>query len=135
MTAINLIEKNDGWEIDTKNATIFRCIIDYAFRIELSINGQSLTLAIECEFIISQDGNIYHLDIEDKDRSKLTQGLYLIGQKAQKITIDKDGLIKVQLESEYIMVKPHERYEAWQLRTSNLLIVCIPGGDVAIWDK
>jgi hypothetical protein len=33
-----------------------------------------------------------------------------------------------------IAVPPDERYEAWQVRADNgLLMVCVPGGDVAIW--
>ena len=44
------------------------------------------------------------------------------------------GQLSVEFDSVTITVPPDENYEAWQIRADDgLLIVCIPGGELAVW--
>lgn len=46
----------------------------------------------------------------------------------------RDGQLSVLFESLTITVPPDDRYEAWQIRSDDgLLIVSVPGGDLAVW--
>ena len=134
MSQIELIESDNDYIINLPDAIVFRCIVDYAFSIEMSLNNRSLVLSIETEFIINKNNTIHHLDIENKD--SLIQGLLLIGKKVKRLEISHEGLAKVILESAQIIVKSHDEFEAWQVHTDDgMLIVCMPGGDLAIWES
>jgi hypothetical protein len=48
--------------------------------------------------------------------------------------IQREGELSVMFESVTVTVQPDEQYEAWQIRADDeTLIVCMPGGELAVW--
>jgi hypothetical protein len=46
----------------------------------------------------------------------------------------QDGHLTITFDQASITVPPNDNFEAWQIRSDDgLLIVCTPGGDLAVW--
>ena len=60
--------------------------------------------------------------------------LSILNQRASKITLTGGQLIISFETGLTLKVDPDQRYESWQISSDDgLLIVCTPGGDLAIW--
>lgn len=60
--------------------------------------------------------------------------LGLLNQAAQAVIADTGQLTLCFEDDTVLTVPPDDSYEAWQLRDdTDLLIVCMPGGQLAIW--
>jgi hypothetical protein len=58
----------------------------------------------------------------------------LLNTDATTASLGPDGVLAVGFGEVRLVVEPDDMYEAWQLRAGNgLLLVGVPGGDVAIW--
>jgi hypothetical protein len=63
----------------------------------------------------------------------------LLRRTVTEITLGADGTLKLRLDDDsLITLPPHPDHEAWEMvesTVSGLLIVCTPGGDVAVFDR
>jgi hypothetical protein len=103
----------------------------YGVHLEL---GSDAEVTIETPFRVTT--------VEDEWTGEpLTEGaagalLPLILQKVTSAEVTPDDALRLGVGPSELMVRPHPDFEAWQLRSTNgLLVVCMPGGGLAIWDS
>jgi hypothetical protein len=62
--------------------------------------------------------------------------LLLNARAVAAATVAPDGTLSLVLGEAELTVRPHELYEAWQVRgPDGLLVICSPGGEcIAVWD-
>ncbi|MGH3544676.1 MAG: DUF6188 family protein [Mycobacteriales bacterium] len=120
---------------------------------DLGIQGQSLakesfgyTVSLETDagFEICIE-NIFFLhvpggDFELSPGESNAEAKYLhslVGQKVTSATAEKSGALKIALDNgSYLRVEPDETYEAWTVAgPSGLKVVCMPGGELAVWSS
>lgn len=89
-------------------------------------------LTIETPITVTRSGTVRAG--EPHSQLVLMTLLGLLNQAAEA-TIADDGQLTLRFtEGTSLTVRPDDKYEAWQLRDDNgLLIVCTPGGGLAIW--
>jgi hypothetical protein len=89
-------------------------------------------LTIESPITVTRSGTVR----ADEPHSQLVL-MTLLGllNQATEATIADDGQLTLRFaEGTSLTVRPDDKYEAWQLSDdTGLLIVCMPGGDLAIW--
>jgi hypothetical protein len=62
------------------------------------------------------------------------QLIQLLNTPVTAAAIDPDGTLTVTFDNANLVVPYDEMYEAWQIRSDQgLLVVSMPGGDLAIW--
>lgn len=60
--------------------------------------------------------------------------LPLLNEEVQSAAVAPDGSLAVTFAAGALTCLPGDAYEAWEFRTeSGALVVCMPGGDLAIW--
>ncbi|BEL04533.1 hypothetical protein Q0Z83_027240 [Actinoplanes sichuanensis] len=58
----------------------------------------------------------------------------LLNADTTMVSLSPDGSLTIGFGDVRLVAEPDEMYESWQVRADNdLLLVCVPGGDVAIW--
>jgi hypothetical protein len=89
-------------------------------------------LTIECPITVTRAGAT---DVDEPHSQLVLMTLLGLLNQAVEATIDDDGQLTMRFaEGTTLTAPPDDRYEAWQLRDhAGLLIVCMPGGDLAIW--
>ncbi len=135
MKEITLIEKSDSWEIMAKDWTITQCKVDYAFTIESwSSNDSFLSIRIEGRFNLKTASDEYDLYAEDGPTT-ICRALNVLHQKIETLAAYKTGMLRIIVSNGIqISVPSDPNYEAWTLSGSRgLLIVCEPGGTLAVW--
>ncbi|MBO3741833.1 DUF6188 family protein [Actinoplanes flavus] len=82
--------------------------------------------------VVLADGSDRHGDPISLDVAE--QLIRLLNTPATAAVVDPRGALKVAFEDAYVVVPYDQMYEAWQVRSDEgLLIVSMPGGDLAIW--
>jgi hypothetical protein len=104
------------------------------FRLELIVKSEesALSVIIETIFSVNTDGH-EHVCRPD-DAASLAPVLKLINDKVDYIRISPHGELSINFNAgESINVNPDPSYEAWQLNSANLLIVCPPEGGTVVF--
>lgn len=60
--------------------------------------------------------------------------LPLLYQTVVSAMVSADGSVRLTFDNGTIEVHPHPMYESWQLASQeNWLVICVPGGGLALW--
>lgn len=95
--------------------------------------SNKLQIILEGDFIFYNSHEIYHADAQLF--SSLPPFQSLEGKAINIIKAYKTGTLEINFEDgSYLKAEPQESYEAWQILTKvGNRIVCMPGGELAIW--
>jgi len=136
--SLALIEKEREWVLPTRGRTVSRCVIDHAFSLDLWSPEDVITLRLQGEFKLHIAGKGYRLSPESPDGpTSLAPALALLHKGVGKGIAYKDGALKLDFHGgEWLSVEPDDHFEAWDLTSDSeepLRIVCLPGGQLAVW--
>lgn len=131
---VELIESTDRYVICSEVFTVEALQLDHAFTLRMrSFTDQRLEIRLEGCFDYQREGNLSRLSAEDP--STLAAVGSVLHTDVSSITIWKNGKLEIALANAGLIIsEPDEDYEAWGLAaTDELKIVCMPGGDLAVW--
>lgn len=108
-------------------------LIQLDFRLTYFISDFQLTF--ETGFTVEDDDQSHWIDPEKKDT--LLPGLRLFNRRVASAIAYKNGQLRVLFEDgAAIRSLANEAYEAWQFQgVGGLRIVCMPGGELAVWSN
>lgn len=105
---------------DLTGQTLTRVDRDYTMRIYTS---EGWLIAIEGDELV-----------DDKDLAAALYGA--IGKTISDFTISDDGVLSMSAGDAHIRAVPDQRFESWHVTgpgPQKQLVVCTPGGELAIW--
>lgn len=103
-------------------------------RISLDYRAEHFSLYIECPFTITSSSGICRIDPDDI--AGYLQSIHeLLGKPMLLVRArDGDGL-ELRFEDDTLLsIRPHPDYEAFNFYYHDILVVAMPGGDLAIFD-
>ncbi|MDW5614059.1 MULTISPECIES: DUF6188 family protein [Mycolicibacterium] len=107
-------------------------LIEYTLRMQLS---DVYFIVIESPFNVDSHGESVSLSPEEDADEAFQPIRQLVGQTVEEATADETGALRVRFsDGTRLEVPPDEAYEAWSVSGPNgALVVCTPGGKLAIW--
>lgn len=135
MTLGTLIEEEDRWLVPMAGWTVTQCRIDYAFSILVADDpGVSYEVRIGQPFMLAGEDDETILDPEGNP-VLMAPALRVLRQVIKRATAFKDGRLELKFgDGTTLRVPVCESYEPWKIVSSpGLLIVSLPGGELAIW--
>lgn len=125
--------REDHWFLDFSGQPILQLVLDFQVTLVL----ERFRITIEEPFILERPGGPSHVVEPGGDFDQLSPVLPLSRSKViTEGTAFDDGRLEVTLQDGYrLLVLPTESpYESWNITgPDGLLIVSIPGGELAIW--
>jgi len=128
-----LVEYSDYWVVPLQGKTVTRCLVDYAFGLEMWECGGTTTIRLEGDFVLQEPGGLNRLS--PAHPTALGPALSALGKIIAAAKVYKDGCLEVHFaDGSMLSVKPDATYEAWEIAgTGGLHVVCTPGGSLSIW--
>lgn len=131
---MELIESSDRWELPIIGREVTRCLIDYAFGIELWSVENPIVVRISRRVILRthESEMAFCPDIEQTELGPL---LCVLHKSVVSAVAMKDGTLLVEFSDGLsLKVPPDDKYEAWELDSKDGgIVVCLPGGGLSIW--
>lgn len=129
-------------QLEGKRITWF--IIDFALTLELGTLEKLLeySIRIDGDFTCTVKGKTHNLSVDTWENIGVVFGL--IQAEVKEASYQNKGVLLLTFEDDArIEVTPSLQYESWQIARRNndtddnayFLMVCTPGGDIAIWDS
>ncbi len=134
MSKTVLIENEDNWTLPINGREVTRCLIDYAFSIEVWSPDDLVSIRIEGPFLLKMQSAERKLSVE-KEPMALGSALSVLHKTVESAIAYKDGTLSLKFSNDIrIDVPPDHKYEAWGISSSDgVLLVCMPGGELAVW--
>ncbi len=133
-TEYALVEYDDYWLIPLTGRLLSRVIVGYGLTLEfLDPLEEQISVLIAGNFHLASDrGNVLLTCNQPTDLGPV---LGLIGRSVETARAHKDGRLELNFAAgARICVAPADNYESWNVTGARWLrIVCMPGGDLAIW--
>lgn len=132
---MRLFEDNEHWTVKWSNGRVSRIQIDFRLCFDFWDPDGVATLCVETDFDIKGDG-LCTL-VTPGNVSTLSPILRYFNEEVDQLQIERAGRLVVNFKNgSSFQIAPHKLYEAWQLNlSSNVLLVCSPGGSVAVFQK
>ena len=138
-----ITERDGSYELMLSGFSVVYCRVDYAFTLELADalgfapfpGVNRVSIRIGGKFLIETNGVVVSFDPAGP-AAGLGPALELGRERsvAQAIIRRTGDLVLTFNEGTVLTVPPDEKYEAWELSgPGGLLVVCVPGGSLAIW--
>jgi Family of unknown function (DUF6188) len=133
--------ENEGRvEADLRGFTVMRCVVDYAFSLELAraeaaVRGQEWAgVRIEGPFDYVVEDTTRRLHAEECPEA-LGPALRLFRQTIESAAITHGGTLQIQFSGgAFLRVPSLPDYEAWELTEGDgRRLICMPGGEIAIF--
>lgn len=120
-------------ELELAGKTLNAVNIDYTVGLQLS---EEYFIRIESPFKLILADSVVTLSPEEDAAPKFEPLTRLVGQQLAAANIAETGTLTVGFESGLsVVVDPDPHYEAWTVTGPNgLIIVCLPGGQLSVWD-
>ena len=96
----------------------------------------ALYLDIEQAFTFTDAEGVAHA-IDPWERVQLGPALAMQGQHVRAVSTD-DAFLRIAFEgASALEVRPHPKYEAWQVvgGSPQTLVVCVGPGELAVWEE
>ena len=130
-----LIETEERWRLPYRDLQVAQVRVSY--QLTLLLDGAA-QVSFETEVLLTHgplgapDVTPIHLDPERQD---VAPALALFSATVLSAVAFKTGALRLVFDTgTHLNAKPHPQYEAWSARGPDaLLLVCQPGGSVAIW--
>lgn len=134
MHIYNLDERKDSFVLTIKKR-ITGCCVGTGFEILLLDGEDEIRIRIGGCFVL-KDGDISQTFDPDQPTT-LASALRIIYEVVESAVAYKNGQLEINFSNGMILsAGPDPHYESWQIsgRTPiELLIVCAPGGELAVW--
>lgn len=130
-----LIEQPESWFIPLSGYEITLICVGYELQIHSQGSDLSASIAIGDKFNLLTGDELYNFNV-GTESSTLGPVLGLLHKRIESVSAMKDGHLNVIIDSGIsLSVAPDHAYEAWDVSISNgIRVVCMPGGELAIWD-
>jgi hypothetical protein len=132
-----IADRGDSWEVQVPDAEVARVSFDWAVTLLVASVDRSMEVRIENEFSIARpDGKAISVDPEG-EVSQLANALTLLRGKIDSLHTLKTGSLEILFTDGRLTTVPvSDECEAWGISTSQgPLVVCMPGGELAIWSR
>jgi hypothetical protein len=131
---MKLREENDSWMLSIKGREVTRCLVDYAFSIELWIPDDPISIRINRPFLFKTRDQTYKISPAEEP-IRLGPVLSIVHKTIQAVIAHKDGSLSVEISDEIKLdVSADVHYEAWEINgREGMRIVSLPGGGLSIW--
>lgn len=129
-----LIEHDDYWTIPLVGKPVCRFQMDFQLTLEFFEPEDEKTIVwISGEFKLEMDGEKHALSAEN--REKIGPVFSLFRKTVNSALAHKDGVLEITFrEGARLTVGPDPNYESWGVTGVRWLrVVCMPGGDLAVW--
>jgi hypothetical protein len=136
VSSTHLIDRGDHWEIAAGDLAVTQCRFDRAVSLLLADASVSFLVRIEQSFVLLRGDGANDKRVDPEKRP--TEGgpvLTLLDLAVSRVAAFKDGRLHLAFDGGWsIEVPPGTDYEPWTLNgPDGLLLVSVPGGDLAIW--
>jgi hypothetical protein len=124
-----------GWTISLRDATVHQVQVD--FRLGLLIANQSdwMQVHIESPLRLIEPGKP-EIRLTPNDYPTLGPALVLFTRAVTRIDASRSGHLTVRFAGGCVIdVEPDEAYEAWQITTPGIAMICQPGGNVVLFEQ
>mgnify|MGYP001608480272 CR=1 FL=1 len=118
-----------------ENQVITSISWDGALKIEFSCPSKSLLVCIENDYLFSAEGKECHLFQREGEAEKIR---VLKNEACKAFFIKPDGSLELGFApgNSKIIVNSHSDFEAWSIFSpEGLKVICMPGGELAIWNE
>ncbi|WP_203756882.1 DUF6188 family protein [Actinoplanes cyaneus] len=127
-------ETEDGWRLGLEGMRVIQLRVSY--QLELVLDGDA-EVTIEAKAVLrrgdpaSSKAQAVNLDPEQQ---VVAPALAVFGATVTSSAVLRTGVLDLAFDNGLsLAVNPDAQFEAWQVRKSAGLLVCTPGGDIAIW--
>ena len=129
-----IIEHPDRYELDLRDSRVVRCIVDFAFTLEVARDDESATIRISGPFALRRGGAAWDLDPEAAP-AELGPALELSRTFVTSAIVQKNGELSLAFgDGSKLTVPNNDDYEAWTLTVADgPLVVSVPGGTVTVF--
>ncbi|RVX46912.1 hypothetical protein EDD27_9825 [Nonomuraea polychroma] len=130
-----LVELEDRWLLPYRSMQVTQIRVSY--QLTLVLDGEA-QVDLEAEAVLSE-GPLRASDVVTSrlvpERQEVAPALALFGTTLLSSVAFKSGMLRLVFDSGmHLNVKPDAGYEAWSVHgPESLCLVCMPGGDVAVW--
>jgi hypothetical protein len=113
---------------------VSRCIIDFAFSLQLDLDDVTAVVRIGCPFTLV-DGEVRQLIDPEGSKELLGPALTLFGHVVTSASASEEGALEIHFDDgRALRVEPDPRYEAWELSGPHgLHAVSRAGGGLVTW--
>lgn len=128
-----LVEKDGEWSLHATTAFVARVCVDS--RLSLLIDSELGDAEIQCsgEFQIVDLSR--HIDNTFTPSDDDLVGIGTLRGDLASLRVSRTGALEIIWVSGLtLLVRPNDRFEAWELATERLQLICMPGGEIAIFD-
>jgi hypothetical protein len=111
------------------------CLIGFELQLHILV-GSATSVISATKFTLVDSTGSACIDVEN-DASSAAPLLALIPKATvHSITVSTDGDLRIQFDSGHMCsISPEDNYESWQISgEEGLLMVCMPGGELAIFE-
>lgn len=114
--------------------TLHAVAADYTVRLQMT---EGYVVVIESDFSLAMAGHTITLSPESATEDGIEPVRQLIGQRVTSADADEAGALIVRFSGGTdLLVAPDADYEAWHVSSPDgALVVCTPGGRLAVWSK
>jgi Family of unknown function (DUF6188) len=127
-------EPEGGWRLGLEGMRVIQLRVSY--ELELVLDGDA-EVTIEARAVLRR-GDLAFPEVPavqlDPERQVVAPALAVFGATVTSSAVLKTGVLDLAFDNGLsLAVNPDAEFEAWQVRKSAGLLVCTPGGDIAIW--
>ena len=135
MPSTYLADRGDHYLIAAGGATVTSLRFDFGVTLGLAGADTSFSIRIEEPFTLRSDSAEAKLLDPEQRPAETGPVLALLDAAVTRIVAFKDGRLVMTFQPGWIIEVPAGlQYEAWTLNgPDGLLLVSVPGGDVAVW--
>lgn len=130
---MKLIEENDKWILSMSGREVTRCLVDYAFGIELWEPNDQISIRINSTFSFKTRTEVQNISLMDV----VTLGpvLSITHETIRNAIAYKNGRLSLEVSNDFKLDVPADaNYEAWEINGEDgAKVVSLPGGGLSIW--
>lgn len=136
---LSLTPCDDGYTLNLQGYSVCEICFSYAVHLKLTTADDLMEITIHAPFVLQHKEEVLRTGPGQLDSIANVLKLHMMNATALNCT--EDGILTLRFESGHaIVVQPELDFEAWELREvlpahadNALYIVCMPGGDLAIF--
>lgn len=131
MTRSDVVELDDHWRLPLAGLAVSQLRVDHQLCLRL---GEDAWISVEADAALEEEGGGPATPLAPEQQA-VAAALGLFGMTVIDVTAFKDGRLVVEFDKgARLTVAADPHFEAWNITgPDNLRVVCMPGGDLAIW--
>jgi hypothetical protein len=130
--------KDRPWDLPIRDFDVFQVVFGSCFIdvIAESHGGSKAMVRLTGLFELAvPDGAVLKLDVSEQSWEELAVLLALRRDRIASATVSEHSMLRVAFRSGRVLsVCPDRASENWEMHGPGFLMICMPGGEVAVWD-